>query len=99
MADKLDMAINNNVNFKAKSHIGEKINPIFYNMHNCLLYNMKFVLCLYRLMDATNRIYCYIFVGGKLVQKNDANGNTWVEEAKVFTYIKECHLKNSPKKS
>ncbi|RVX16585.1 hypothetical protein CK203_006028 [Vitis vinifera] len=24
-----------------------------------------------RLMDATNRIYCYIFVGGKLVQKND----------------------------
>ncbi|KAL6342601.1 hypothetical protein AAG906_012461 [Vitis piasezkii] len=22
-------------------------------------------------MDATNRIYCYIFVGGKLVQKND----------------------------
>ena len=25
-------------------------------------------------MDATNRIYCYIFVGGKLVQKND---NLW----------------------
>ncbi|RVX22960.1 Transposon Ty3-G Gag-Pol polyprotein [Vitis vinifera] len=24
----------------------------------------------YRLMDATNMIYCYIFVGGKLVQKN-----------------------------
>ena len=22
-------------------------------------------------MDATNRIYCYIFVGGNLVQKND----------------------------
>ncbi|RVX13477.1 hypothetical protein CK203_020942 [Vitis vinifera] len=24
-----------------------------------------------RLMDASNRIYCYIFMGGKLVQKND----------------------------
>ncbi|KAL6326014.1 hypothetical protein AAG906_038506 [Vitis piasezkii] len=71
MADKLDMATNNNVSFKAKAHTGEKINPIFYNMHNCLFYNMKFVLCLYRLMDTTNRIYCYIFVGGKLVQKND----------------------------
>ncbi|KAL6333931.1 hypothetical protein AAG906_039345 [Vitis piasezkii] len=32
---------------------------------------MKFLLCLYRLMDATNMIYCYIFVGGKLVQKTD----------------------------
>ncbi|KAL6347439.1 hypothetical protein AAG906_025154 [Vitis piasezkii] len=51
----LDMTTNNNVNFKAKGHIGEKINPIFYNM----------------LMDATNMIYCYIFVEGKLVQKND----------------------------
>ena len=71
MANKLDMATNNNVNLKAKAHMGEKINPIFYNMHNCLLYNMKFVLCLYRLMDATNRIYCYIFVEGKLVLKND----------------------------
>ena len=71
MADKLDMATNNTVNFKAKAHIGEKINPIFYNMHNCLFYNMKFVLCLYRLMGVTNRKYCYIFVGGKLVQKKD----------------------------
>ena len=71
MANKLDMATNNNVNLKAKAHMGEKINPIFYNMHNCLFYNMKFMLYLYMLMDATNRIYCYIFVGGKLVQKND----------------------------
>ena len=71
MADKLDMATNNTVNFKAKAHIGEKINPIFYNMHNCLFYNMTFVLCLYRLMGETNRKYCYIFVGGKLVQKKD----------------------------
>ena len=71
MVDKLDMATNNNVNFKEKADMREKINPIFYNMHNCLFYNMKFVLCLYRLMDTTNMIYCYIFVGGKLVQKND----------------------------
>ena len=27
------------------------------------------------------------------------SGNTWMEEAKVFTYIKECHLKNSLKES
>ena len=63
MVDKLDMATNNNVNFKAKAHMREKINPIFYNM--------TFVLCLYRLMGETNRKYCYIFVGGKLVQKKD----------------------------
>ena len=37
-------------------------------MHYFLFNNMKFVLYL---MDAKNRIYCYIFVGGKLVQKND----------------------------
>ena len=30
----------------------------------------KFVLYLNRLMDTTNMIYCYIFVGHKLVQKN-----------------------------
>lgn len=30
----LDMATNNNVNFKAKGDTGEKINPIFYTMHN-----------------------------------------------------------------
>ena len=29
----------------------------------------KFVFYLRRLMDPTNRIYCYIFAGGKLVQK------------------------------
>ena len=40
-------------------------------MHNCLFKNMKVVFYLNRLMDATNRIYCYIFVGGKLIQKND----------------------------
>ena len=34
-----------------------------------------------------------------LSKKMMGNGNTWVEEAKVFTYIKECHLKNSLKKS
>ena len=58
MLDKLDMATYNNVNFKAKTHMREKNNPIFYNMDNCLFYNMKFVLCLNRLMDTTNRIYC-----------------------------------------
>ena len=41
------------------------------NMHTCLFNNMKFVLHLNRLIDATNKIYCYIFMGGKLVQKND----------------------------
>ena len=71
MRDNLDMATSNSVNFKAKGHMRENMKAIFYNMHNCLVYNMIFVLCLYRLMDATNRIYCYIFVGGKLVQKND----------------------------
>ena len=40
-------------------------------MHNYLFNNMKVVLCLNRLIDTTNRIYCYVFVGGKLVQNND----------------------------
>ncbi|RVW97995.1 hypothetical protein CK203_029089 [Vitis vinifera] len=40
------------------------------------------------LMDASNRIYCYIFVGGKLVQKNDGQWNTWVEEAKMHYTLK-----------
>ncbi|RVW58947.1 hypothetical protein CK203_107670 [Vitis vinifera] len=71
MRDNLDMATSNSVNLKAKGQMRENMKAIFYNMHNCLIYNMIFVLCLYRLMDATNRIYCYIFVGGKLVQKND----------------------------
>ena len=39
MVDKLDMATNNNVNFKEKAHMGGKINPIFYNMHNFLFYS------------------------------------------------------------
>ncbi|RVW76664.1 hypothetical protein CK203_049659 [Vitis vinifera] len=71
MRDNLDMATSNSLNLKAKGQMRENMKAIFYNMHNCLIYNMIFVLCLYRLMDATNRIYCYIFVGGKLVQKND----------------------------
>ncbi|KAL6315450.1 hypothetical protein AAG906_000742 [Vitis piasezkii] len=63
MRDNLDMATSNSVNFKAKGQMRENMKAIFYNMHNCLVYNMIFVLCLYRLMDASNRLYCYIFMG------------------------------------
>lgn len=46
-------------------------------------------------MEATNRIYCYIFVGGKLVKKNDGFWEYMGRRAKVFTYIKKFHFNNS----